>query len=123
MERQPARILVVDDEAAIRLTMSIMLQRRGYAVSSAASSAEALALIHQHRFEMALLDLKLPDGSGLDLAEYLRLHHPATAVLILTGSSPLDSTLDDGRLGQFHYLIKTCSPQDVLERINLALCS
>jgi heterodisulfide reductase subunit A2 len=117
MQQQAARILVVDDEAAIRLTMDILLRRHGYTVTTAESGEEALALIEQQPFDLLLLDLKMPGLSGLEVAERAQKMQPAAAILILTGSSAIEGALDEPGVGQFSYLIKTTSPEAVLERV------
>jgi len=121
MQRQAARILVVDDEAAIRLTMDMLLRRHGYTVTTAASGEEALALIAQQPFDLLLLDLKMPGLSGLEVAERAQKMQPATAILILTGSSAIEGALGEPGVGEFSYLIKTTSPEAVLERVAAAM--
>jgi DNA-binding response OmpR family regulator len=117
MEQRSPRILVVDDEDTIRLTLDALLRRRGYAVTTAASGEAALELIEQHGFDMLLLDLKLPGLSGLDVAERARTALPEAAILIVTGSTSLDGTPDDPRLELYDYILKTASPREVLDRI------
>ena len=121
MERQGARILVVDDEDAIRLTLDSLLRRRGYAVRMAASGAEALALIAEQPFDLLVLDLMMPGLSGLDVARHARQHLPTTAILILTGSSTFGEGAEMRELDQFEYLLKTASPQEVLNRVAAAV--
>ena len=116
-EHPSARILVADDEAAIRFTMEILLRRQGYTVTSATNGTEALALIEQQRFELLLLDLKMPGRSGLEVAQRARDLQPAPAVLILTGSTRIEGAPDEEGLDQFDYILKTASPRDVLERV------
>jgi DNA-binding NtrC family response regulator len=116
-----AQILVVDDEEAIRLTLETLLQRRGYEVTTAASGAEALALIEQRVFDLLLLDLKMPGLSGLDVARRARVLQPAVAILFLTGSSTIAGAPEEPDLEQFDVLIKTTSPQEVLEHVAAAL--
>ena len=117
----PAQVLVVDDEAPIRITMSDMLRRRGYEVVAAASGEEALALLHQRPFDLLLLDLRMPGLSGLDVAQRARELHPDAAIIILTGHGSLDSAVEGIRLGVFDYLLKTASPRDVLARVAAAI--
>lgn len=123
MGSAPARILVVDDELPIRTTLSALLQRRGYEVTVAANGEEALDLIHQRPFDLLLLDLKMPGLSGMDVAHRARELHPDAAILILTGHGSLESALDGLRLGVFDYMLKTASPQEVLERVTTALAT
>ena len=117
MNHRSARILVADDEAAIRFTMEIMLRRHGYTVTTASNGAEALALVEQQPFELLLLDLKMPGLSGLEVARRACELQPAAALLILTGSSQIEGTLEEQDLDQFAYMLKTASPQEVLDRV------
>jgi DNA-binding response OmpR family regulator len=121
MEERSAHILIVDDEAPIRLTMDSLLRRRGYMVTTAESGEEALPLIHQHRFDLLLLDLKMPGMSGLDVARHAREYLPEVAIIILTGHGTLETALDGIHLGVFDYLLKTSSPQEVLARVTEAI--
>ena len=121
VEQQGARILVVDDEDAIRLTLDTMLRRRGYAVTTAGSGAEALTLIDQQPFDLLLLDLMMPGLSGLDVARHAREQQPTAAILILTGSSSIGEGADMRELAEFAYLLKTASPQEVLDRVAAAV--
>jgi two-component system response regulator MprA len=117
MEQRAARILVVDDEDAIRLTLDLLLRKRGYTVVTAADGAAALALIEQQPFDLLLLDLMMPGLNGIEVARRAQTLQPAAAVLILTGSSPLEGAGGAEELEQFDYLLKTASPQDVPERV------
>jgi CheY-like chemotaxis protein len=121
MEQQAARILVVDDEAAIRLTMNILLRRNGYVVTTAESGEQALAVIAQQPFDLLLLDLKMPGLSGLEVAERAKSIQPAVAILFLTGSSAIEGALDSPGVGGFNYIIKTASPEEVLEHVAAAI--
>jgi DNA-binding response OmpR family regulator len=121
MHQQAARILIVDDEAAIRLTMDMLLRRHGYTVVTATSGEEALALIAQQPFDLLLLDLKMPGLSGLEVAQRAQSLQPAPAILILTGSSAIEGALDEPGVGGFNYIIKTTSPEAVLERVAAAI--
>jgi DNA-binding response OmpR family regulator len=117
MEQQTSRILVVDDEAPIRITLERLLRRRGYSVTVAASGEEALALLDQDTFDLVLLDLKLPGISGLEVAGYARTLQPAPAILLLTGHAAPEGAPDATRLDAFEYMLKTASPEEVLARV------
>jgi CheY-like chemotaxis protein len=117
MEPQPARILIVDDEAAVRLTLDMLLRRRGYLVTVASNGDEALALIARQPFDLLLLDYKMPGLSGLDVALRAQELLPKAAVLFLTGSSTIAGLPEAPELEHFEVLLKTASPQDVLDRV------
>lgn len=117
VEQERARILVVDDEETIRFSLEVLLQRRGYAVTAAASGGQALACFAQHAFDAALLDLHLPDMNGLDLARAIARQYPSVAIIILTGSSYFQGHPIEQQIGGFGYLLKTTRPAAVLEYI------
>jgi len=118
MNQPCARILVVDDEAVIRRTLETLLRRQGYEVWTAADSEEAFAWLRESAFDLLLIDLKLPGGvSGLEIADGAHASQPNAAVLILTGSSELEATVGASSVHHFETMLKTASPQDVLERV------
>jgi CheY-like chemotaxis protein len=117
MQPQSARILIVDDEAAIRLTLDLLLRRRGYRVTVASSGAEALMLIEQQPFDLLLLDYRMPGLSGVDVALRARTLMPAAAILFLTGSSAIAGLPEATELDHFDILLKTASPQEVVDRV------
>jgi DNA-binding NtrC family response regulator len=117
MSQQPAHILVADDEDAVRLTLNIILQRQGYDVTVAANGTEAVELIEQRRFDLLLLDLKMPGLDGVGVALHASQIQPDAKILILTGSSSIDGAPDELRAAGLDYMLKTASPQAVLARI------
>ena len=80
------RILLVDDEEEIRRLLTRRLTRRGYAVTTATDSDQALALLAEGAFDLAILDFMMPGMNGLELAAQCRLRYPSLKILILTGS-------------------------------------
>lgn len=121
MEQHSARILVVDDEAMIRLTLDMLLRRRGYDVVVAADGAEALALLKQHLFNLVLLDLTMPGISGLDVARHIRATQGTTALMLLTGNTAFEDAMDATALDGFDVMFKTASPHEVLKRVEAAI--
>jgi DNA-binding response OmpR family regulator len=116
-----AHLLLVDDEANIRLTLGTMLQRAGYEVSTASSGAEALALLEQRTFDLMLVDLKMPGMDGMQVVAASRNIQPDLTVIVLTGQGSLDTAVEGIRYNIFDYLLKTTEPQRVLERIRAGL--
>jgi CheY-like chemotaxis protein len=80
------RILIVDDEPEILRLLARRLTRRGYQVSQASGSQEALVRLQEAIFDLAILDYMMPDTNGLELARECRTRQPTLQVLILTGS-------------------------------------
>lgn len=116
-----ADILVVDDEPTICLTLKMLLQRRGYAVATAADGATALAMVELHAYDLVLLDLKMPGMNGLEVAHLMCDRHPSMTIMLLTGQGALDDDQEEGLLEGFACTLKTASPQEVLARVNAAL--
>lgn len=121
MEPGMISVLIADDEAPIRATVSALLRRRGYAVTVAEDGDEATSCLHQQPFDVLLLDLKMPGCSGLEVARRAKEVQPDAAVIILTGHGSLETAIDGIRLNVFDYVLKTTSPQDILARIDAAL--
>ena len=117
LEQARARILVVDDESAIRLTVDAVLRRRGYAVATAANGEEALGWLMQRAFDLVLVDLRLPGMNGLEFARCAQRCQPAVAILFLTGSSDFNGVPVEMQVGHFDYVLKTASPEEVLEAV------
>jgi DNA-binding response OmpR family regulator len=118
---QPARILIVDDEQNIRLTLNAMLNRAGYAVTTAANGEEALAQISQQPVELMLVDLQMPGMNGMELVEAIRERGIDVTIIILTGHGSLESAIEGLHQGIFDYLLKTSEPAQILERVRAGL--
>ncbi len=112
--KPPVLILLVDDDDAYRRALGNELPRRGYQVATAGSGAEAIAALASIQPDIVLLDLQLPDLSGLDVLKVIRERQPAADVIMLTGHGTIDTAIEAIRLGAFDYLSKPC-PLDELE--------
>lgn len=107
-------LLLVDDDTALRRRLARAFQDRGYAVREAGGVAEALALAREESPELAVVDLRVPDGDGFDVLRALKRIDPTTIVVMLTGYGSIANALEAVRLGAAHYLTK---PADVDELI------
>jgi len=101
------KILLVDDDPTILGTLTRFLNSQGFAVVAAPSGREALSTLQEEAIPLAILDLKLPDFSGLELLAYVRENSPDTEVILFTGLGALDSAIQALRLGAYDYLVKT----------------
>ena len=120
---QPARILIVDDEASIRLTLGAMLQRAGYDVTSAENGAEAVEWVERQTFDLLLVDLKMPGMDGMQVVTAARQRQPDLAIIVLTGHGSLDTAVEGLHQGIFDYLLKTTEPAQVIERVKAGLAA
>jgi DNA-binding NtrC family response regulator len=118
---KPASVLLVDDDDAFRHVMASELGRLGFEVASVGSGVEAVAQAQRLQPDVVLLDLQLPDMSGLDVLKAVARTNPGTDVIMLTGHGSIDTAIESIRLGAFDYVAKPC-PLDELEvRIGRAL--
>jgi signal transduction histidine kinase len=115
----PARILVVDDNASFVDNMIEILSDAGYAATGAGSCAAATAQAAKG-FDIALIDMRLPDGIGTDLAPRLKELNPDGAVVMLTGFSNVEAAAAAVRAGAFAYLSKPCATPELLLTIEQA---
>jgi DNA-binding NtrC family response regulator len=114
-------LLLVDDDATFSRVMAGELERLGSRVACAGSGAEALTAVARTQPEVVLLDLRLPDMSGLDVLKAIREGGHDCDVIVLTGHGSIDTAIESIRMGAFDYVAKPC-PLDELEvRINRAL--
>src|SRR5688500_10089263 len=104
-----ARLLVVDDEENIVLTISEVLRLEGYEVDVASSGREAVRLLDEGAaFDLVLTDLHMDEGDGLSLLEEVRRRSPLTIVVVLTGFAAVESAIAALRHGAYDYLTKPC---------------
>ncbi|MDZ4765724.1 MAG: response regulator transcription factor [Chloroflexota bacterium] len=112
-DNSSASILVVDDEAAIRYSVSKTLQRVGYTVREAASGEDALDAIHAQTFDVVLTDIRMPGLDGVELVRRIKDADPDTVVILMTAYPSLNTAVEALRLGAHDYLIKPSSSQDI----------
>jgi len=110
-------ILIIDDEPILRQTLSAILQRKGYQVSTASSAQEARQILQKGAFDLIFLDLKMPGGSGMELLPDIRKQYPEMPVVILTAHATLDSAMGAVRQGASDYLLKPIDPERLLQRV------
>ncbi|HRI68802.1 MAG TPA: response regulator [Polyangium sp.] len=99
-------LLVVDDDEAFRTAIGGALERRGFAVSLAAGMGPALDLAKDKVFEYALVDVRMPGGSGIELVRALRAIDEGTRIVVLTGYGSIGNAVEAMRAGAFDYLTK-----------------
>jgi DNA-binding NtrC family response regulator len=102
----PIRLLVVDDDEALRQTLVRRFQRLGHKVTAAASAEDALTQTAQERHDVAVLDLNLPGLSGLELLARLKERQPELEALLLTAHGSIETAIQAMRTGAYDYLTK-----------------
>lgn len=117
----PPRILVVDDERSISDALGMILSQLGHHVDSAKSIQEATDLLKGAPYDLIFMDLRLPDGSGIDLLTHVKSDTPYTEVVVMTAHGSLDITIEAIKRGAFYYLEKPFTPHQVTTLIERAL--
>jgi len=107
-------ILVVDDDDRFRERLARALEKRGFSVRTASTPLEAKALAEAESPELAVVDLKMPEGSGLTLVRDLKAIDAATNVIVLTGYGSIATAVEAVKLGATHYLTKPADVDDIL---------
>jgi len=107
-------VLVVDDDAVLRARLVRAFESRGFEARGAGDVETARALAHADSPELAVVDLRMPGGSGLDLVRDLKAADPATNVVVLTGYGSIATAVEAVRLGATHYLTKPADVDDLL---------
>src|SRR6516165_11344108 len=115
------RVLIVDDNATLVANLTEILEDAGYAVRGHGTCAEALHGARELGFDVALVDLRLPDGDGSALAPQLKEVQPDGEVVLLTGFATLESAVAAVRAGACAYLVKPCATHELLVTVEQAM--
>lgn len=120
MTDQIMSVLVVDDEPAIREVFKHFLVLRGHDVVTCGTAEEALKTAHEREFDVVILDLVLPDMSGLEMAAELERSNSRSNVIVLTGAPGLDEEVKARRLKIFRCLSKPIRAADLIHVVEEA---
>jgi len=118
---QEAHILVVDDEGAIRYSISKTLQRLGYQVHTAETGEEALEMMQRQEYDVVLTDIRMPGLTAVELLARIKEQAPDAVVILLTGYASLETAIESLRLGAHDYLVKPSSSQDIRNSVTEGL--
>jgi two-component system, NtrC family, nitrogen regulation response regulator NtrX len=109
MSLRDGTTLIIDDDEAVRRTCVEMLRARGHQTLSAATVGEGLRLFGERRPAAVLLDLKLPDGTGIDVLRELQRQSPGTPVVVISGFGSVTEAVEAMRMGATDYIEKPIS--------------
>jgi len=112
------RVLVVDDEAVVRNGIDRILKNRGISSVLAANGSEALSLLDHNKFDLVLLDIRMNDMDGIEVLKQIRVKHPDTKVIMITGYPTIDTAVQCIKLGALDYLVKPFRIDDLEVAIN-----
>ena len=114
------RALVVDDDTDVRTFLAGVLAKQSVTVVTAGSGAEAMAVLGREEFDVVLLDLRLPDASGLDVLRWARGADVDTEFIVLTGHADVETAVEAMRLGAYDFLAKPCRNSELLQVVGKA---
>jgi DNA-binding NtrC family response regulator len=115
------RILVVDDDRAVRAALNANLKKAGYEVRLVSSAEEAMAALAEREVDLVVSDVKMPGRGGMALLEDLREHRPETRVIMMTGHGNVEDAVTAMKQGASDYIIKPISKNELLLVIQRAL--
>ncbi len=117
------RILVIDDEEALRTVLSTELEGEGYQVNSAADGQEAINILTNSEYDLLLLDIKMPNIDGFEVLKFVKERSPNTKVVMLTGFADLKNAIESKKLGADDFVSKPYDLVDLLTTVERVLTS
>jgi DNA-binding response OmpR family regulator len=115
------RILVIDDEEIVQVSCKRTLVPEGYTVDVAASGKEGLELFEKSKYDLVLIDLKMPGMDGIEVLVNIKRQRPEQNVMIMTGYDTVEHIVESISSGAAHYLEKPFTPDTLIERIKEVL--
>ena len=121
--KQPTNqhILIVDDEEDLRKLLSQVVSGAGYTVAQAADGEEAMTALRKHKYDLALLDIQMPNATGIDVLKFIQKNSLATRAIMLTGYADLKHAMEAREFGALDFISKPYKVQDVLGTISRVL--
>jgi len=121
MLSEKKQILVIDDEDSIRQVFSWILEGQGYEVETAETGVQAIEKFGERFFNLALLDIRLPDMEGTELLTVLHRRSPKTMKVMVTGYPSLDNAIKSLNVGADAYIVKPVEPSDLVKLVQTKL--
>jgi len=114
------RVLIVDDEDDFRETIIKRLHNRKIAADEASGGRRALEKLAAEKFDIVVLDVKMPDMDGIDVLKEIKLRFPLVEVIMLTGHASVESGIQGMQLGAFDYVMKPVPLDELLDKMRQA---
>ena len=105
----------------MREILEIFLKKEGYDVQTGQSAPEGLDLMRSTEFDLIVSDIRMPDMTGIDFLRSVRANNFNGQFILLTADASADSAIQALKMGAFDYILKTASPQQVVDRVAAAL--
>lgn len=117
------KILIIDDDQDIRLLLDRFLSKNGFVTDTAYNGESAIELLKENVFDLILCDFKLPDITGLELIQKIKILNPGASIIVITGYSDVKVAVKTIKLGAYDYVTKPLYPDEILLTIKQALQS
>ncbi|MBW1745318.1 MAG: response regulator [Thermodesulfobacteriota bacterium] len=108
------RMLLVDDEDDFRTTLANRLKLRKIDITDVASGNEAIELVRQKSFDVAIIDVKMPGIDGIETLKQIKQLQPDIEIVMLTGHASIESGMEAMKLGAYDYVMKPCDIDELL---------
>ena len=118
---EKSRVLVVDDEDALRQVLSAELVGEGYLVETASDGDEAISMVQNKKYDLLLLDIKMNKVDGFEVLKFVKKGYPAVKVIMLTGFADLKNAIESKKLGAEDFVSKPYDLVDLLTTIERVL--
>src|SRR3954466_7911155 len=116
-----ARILIVDDEKTVLLTLQAILQEDGYVVDTASDGSQAIEALRSRHYDLVLTDLKMPGVDGFGVLAAVRKSSPGTAPVMMSGYGSVTSAIEAVHLGPYEYLPKPMEVPELKQAVKRSL--
>lgn len=117
MENGKPKVLIVDDEKGLRLGAKRLLESEGYYVEAAENGTQGIELGLATDFDLALIDIKMPDIDGIEVLRRIKAEHPNTVCLMATGYASYETAVESTKLGAYSYIPKPFTPEELLAHL------
>ena len=121
MKTENNRVLIIDDERPVLMTLEALLKRHGYRVDTAATASQGLNALKLNSPSLVLLDLQLPDAHGLEMLDRIKTELSDAQVIILTAHDSLHNAIESIKRGAYHFISKPYAPEELLSLVEKAL--
>ena len=115
------KILIVDDDPRFCDSLKVLLSNQGYQMQTSNSGREAVEYLVKNNFDLALLDMVMPDINGHQIMDFINSKSPETLVIVITGHASMESAIESLRRGAYDYLRKPFEPEELLKTVENAL--
>ena len=116
-----ARILIADDESSVRDIISLRLTQEGHNCTTVPDGNSALRILDGCEFDLAVLDIKMPGKSGIDVLREMQVRCPDTAGIMVTGMGDTQTAIESMKMGAYDYIVKPINLNMLMTRVDGAL--